>query len=302
MAHAVRLCVGLVLAAISFAVVGSAARPAGSGRQARNGRIVFVRATGTKEDLYSVRADGTDLRRLTRDPEGASSPAVSPNGRRIAFVSMRNFRTSAGDIWVMNADGTRQTRLTSDVADEADPAWSPDGKKIVFDLVNSGRSDLYVMDADGSHRRRLTATPQVEGGPAWSPNGKKIAFARIPSPYNTAARIYTVNPDGSGLRELSSKPYEGGPSWSPDSRRIAFERGGDIYLMNADGTHRHRLTWTTSLEEAPAWSPDGRTVAFVSDRSGDTELWQIDVDGTRPRQLTRHAHAVLGKIAWQRLP
>jgi Tol biopolymer transport system component len=101
---------------------------------------------------------------------------------------------------------------------------------------------------------------------------------------------------------VSSKPYEGSPSWSPDSRRIAFDRGGDIYVMNADGSHRHRLTWTTSLEEAPAWSPDGRTIAFVSDRSGEVELWQINVDGTRPRQLTTHVHADLDEIAWQRLP
>ena len=106
-------------------------------------------------DVYVVNADGSGLRRLTRNPVAVGSPVWSPNGRRIFFEG-------GGDIYVMNADGSGQRTLTRNAApsrDAADsPHVSPDGRRVVFVSERTGSSQIYVMNADGSGPRRLTHT------------------------------------------------------------------------------------------------------------------------------------------------
>jgi len=168
----------------------------------------------------------------------APSPAWSPDGRKIAFVSDRDLNPG---IYVMNADGSRQRRLTGEADLNAGQTWSPDGRKLAF-LVPGGRvSELYVVNADGSGRRKLTRDAGI-AAPAWSPDGRKLAFR---SDRNGNAEIYVA--DGSGLRRLTRNPAsDDGPAWSPDGRKIAFSRwhdgDGDVYLMNADGSGQTRLT------------------------------------------------------------
>lgn len=297
--------IALALAGAAVAaILGGQAWSADSSFPARNGRIVFARYLGGNVDLYSVRADGYDIRRLTRASEDDGEPAVSPDGRRIAFVSRRHFKTAGADIWLMNANGSSQTRLTTDTSSESAPAWSPDGTRLVFvSDRNRGRNDLYVMNVNGSGLRRLTTTGHLESEPAWSPDGKKIAFARYPSSNNNASRIFVVNADGSDLRMLSSRPYEHSPTWSPDGRRIAFVRTAELYIMRPDGRGVLRMTRNSWLDAGPAWSPDGRKIAFASDRSGAYEIWMMDADGTRSRRLTRNARfSGDTKIDWQPRP
>src|SRR5262245_3944416 len=106
----------LALAASTSAAIlaGQISRGAPSARP--QGRIVFARSVGDNVDLYSVLADGTDLRRLTSAPEADFEPTVSPDGSEIAFVSYRNFKTADADLWLMSTDGGNQLRLTDDVS------------------------------------------------------------------------------------------------------------------------------------------------------------------------------------------
>src|ERR1051325_9584443 len=121
-----------------------------------------------------------------------SWPAWSPNGRKIAFLSVStpsyNF-----DEFVMNADGSGQRRVTRAPVLDSDPAWSPDSRRLVF---VSGRpnftAELYVMNADGSGRHRLTHSGAILAMPAWSPNGRKIAFEVEAAP----SAVWGVNADG----------------------------------------------------------------------------------------------------------
>src|SRR5262249_48161600 len=138
--------------------------------------------------------------------EADFEPTVSPDGREIAFVSYRDFKTADADLWLANANGSNQRRLTDDVTSEFTPAWSPDGTRIAFvSDRNRGRRDLYVMNLRSGRLRRLTTTHKEETEPTWSPDGKRIAFARYPSPNNSASRIRVVAADGRGLRLLSRK-------------------------------------------------------------------------------------------------
>jgi Tol biopolymer transport system component len=280
------------------------------------GTIVFVSWRDGNGEVYAMDADGTSPRNLTQNPAKDVRPAWSPDGRRIAFVSRRDGNS---EVYVMDADGSGRRNLTRNRASDDYPTWSRDGRRIAFfraRLVGSRTNPnchcreevydtgLYVMNADGSGLRRLSlrvpeGTPETTGtqkGKAdqlvWSPDGRTIYFGR-----------YLVRTDGSGARRLAYFPLTGwsGAVWSPDGTRIAFKAKSpgppptstspshtDIYVMNADGSGKRRLTHDARQNAEPAWSPDGRKIAFVSGRDGNAEIYVMNADGSGKRNLTRN--------------
>jgi Tol biopolymer transport system component len=93
------------------------------------------------------------LTRVTASPREDTWPAWSPDGTRLAFVSLRDFNV---EIYVANADGSGETRLTDDPALNRGPAWSPDATRIAFESFREGKSEVYVVNADGSGLTPLT--------------------------------------------------------------------------------------------------------------------------------------------------
>ena len=115
--------------------------------------LAFVRlSAGLGEPIYVVSADGSGLRRLTRNPANDADPTWSPDGRKLAFVSDRDGNS---EVYVMNADGSGQRSLTRNPAFDADPTWSPDGRKLAFVSNRDGSYGVYVVNADGSGHRRV---------------------------------------------------------------------------------------------------------------------------------------------------
>jgi Tol biopolymer transport system component len=244
----------LIRRAIAAALlVGSASALWATAASARpvNGRIAFTSNRSGHFQIYSVCPRGFPLNRLTRDSAVDSAPAWSPNGRQIAFVSNRSGHF---EIYVMNADGHGVRRLTSDAATANSPAWSPDGHRIAFVTDRTGADNIYVMNADGSGEKQLTnvTAPEFAQAPAWSPDGRSIAF------------------------DSDAGDNLGGPQ--------------EIFAMPASGGAATQLS--AQMENAtPAWSPNGREIAFVSNRTDPSsqsayELYVMDADGSRPRELT----------------
>jgi TolB protein len=229
------------------------------------------------------------------------TPAWSPDGRKLAFVSERD---GNAEIYVMNADGSGQENLTRQPASDSHPSWSPNGRKLAFVSRRDTNSEIYVMNADGSGLRRLTRTPRDDRGPAWSPDGRAIAFVRtkcVPSPPCATAYgtyLYVVNADGSGLRRLTTvRGHALTPSWSADGKTIRY--GG--YLVYADGSGRKKLhevrIWTgRNIALDGVWSPDGQRIAAVSvalspSRRNPTKLglWVANADGSNARRVAAKA-------------
>lgn len=244
------------------------------GSSTQRNDIVFVSSRDGAYELYAMNGDGSHQHRLTRDGGDASSatrlyyqiePAWSPNGRLIAFASLRD---GPSHIFVVDAGGKRTRRLTSGSRADTHPSWSPDGRRIAF--VRGGPGAVEVMNADGTNAHRVTAGSDDEGDPAWSPDGRWIAYDRK-IPADVRSEVWLVHPDGSDQHRLTSTGANSiSPSWSPDGRQIAFssDRGGStlgIYIIRVSERGLRPLTRAAADAIDPAWSRDGKLIAFSRD-------------------------------------
>jgi Tol biopolymer transport system component len=219
-----------------------------------------------------------------------SEPAWSPDHKRIAFVRESHNGLSY-TIWVMNANGTLQKQLTKGNRGDSRPSWSPDGKQLVFRGNSPDRRtfDLYTINANGTGLKDITKNPDSVGtlNPDWSPNGKLIVLQRTKAGSGAGTGIFTIRPDGAGLKRLRVGGMD--PSWSPSGGKIAFDMpssasGGQIqvFTMNANGSGSKALT-RGSETVSPAWSPDGTQLACI--RANQVTL--VTVKTGAIKQLTR---------------
>jgi TolB protein len=254
-----------------------------------DGRIVYQSRADGDWDIYTMNADGTDVRNLTTAGETGDGwddfqPEWSPDGSRILFVSTRS-AGDATDIFVMNADGSQLRQLTDNGPDDPDvtPDWSPDGTRIVFagkreaeiqwpDAVDD--FDLYVMEVAGSTETNISDPEEIQFDelyPDWSPDGTQIAFEGVEylnyeiegEPHQGGFRkIVTVSPDGSNRRVVSAE------------RDLHDDANPEDSIPNHDS--------------GPSWSPDGRWLAFWTDQQPeqDYDLALVRRDGTGQVNLT----------------
>lgn len=264
-----------------------------------DGKIVFASSRSGNSDIWIMDDDGGNQEQLTFSPDHEFSPAFSTDGSQIAFV-----RTKGGkrQLIVMNSDGTDQVTIyTSSYPYARCPSWSPDGSKIVFRDGPYNYYDLWVINSDGSNPYNLTNDGRHNSLPSWSPDGSKIAYTRrdIP-PYSFSIEVWVMNSDGSNKKKLTFGGWCGetcvnaSPDWSPDNTKIAYQSGAyghivgtnmyphDIYIMNADGTDKERLTTDPVLERSPKFSPSEDKMVFYR----QSDLYVINADGTGEVRLT----------------
>ena len=135
-----------------------------------DGKRVYYNAAG---QIATQQVQGGKERVLTKSAGRNNWPAVSPNGKRIAFGSSRH---GNHEIYTMKTDGSDVRRLTKSAGLDMRPSWSPDGKSIAFVSNRDGNYEIYVVGADGKQLRRLTRNEERDDYPAWHPNGKKLVY------------------------------------------------------------------------------------------------------------------------------
>lgn len=307
---------------VSAPAEAAAAAPA----EAFNGRVAFASdrteptAGAAREfDVFSMNADGGDVRRLTTNPEGDRQPDWSPGGTALAYRIDRPGSPSNFEVARMTAAGTGHRRLTTTPTGQASsqPSWRPDGRGILFRRSGPGRvGSIWQMGPLGENPMLRFQPPLVPLYPSWSPDKRRVLFAAFSSARGDADRgIFTMGGDGSGPVTLFDVEgaYDSAPAWSPDGRRIAFESDADVaganperdmelWTMAADGSDRRQLTRNALHDEGPAWSPDGRLLAYTSgadERRGDIHV--MTATGRLPRRLTSYAGADESPD-WQAIP
>ncbi len=173
-------------------------------------RLAVVISVDGAPEIFTVDADGRNLRRLTNHKAIDLSPTWSPDASRIAFVSDR---TGSPQLYVMNADGTGQRRLSFDGAYNTAPAWSPDGRWIAYETRVGGQFDIWLIDPEGRTNVPVVTNPRSDEAPSWAPDSRKLAFH---SQRRGKADVYVVDLDGENPRRLTEAAGDDThPCWGP---------------------------------------------------------------------------------------
>jgi len=253
------------------------------------------RADEPSGELYVFDWDGS-TRRLTHNGRHENNPALSRDGRKIAFHAGPEGDLLGWEIYVLDIETGAETQLTRNRVLDGHPDWSPDGQRIVFASFRdgggnpAGAADIFVIGVDGKGLRRLTNSPYEDNDPEWSRDGSRIAFKSTRNTRQAAREeIYFMNADGSGVTRVSTTTgweSDHDPSWSPDGQTIAFTRFEgirpwfDIVKPGVFGAHWEeftpwnvfktdlggnvtRLTDGDQIYALPVFSSDGSRILYI---------------------------------------
>jgi Tol biopolymer transport system component/DNA-binding winged helix-turn-helix (wHTH) protein len=233
---------------------------------------------------------------VTMDAGEESRPALSPNGKMLAFVWAKENR-SQHQIYIKQVGSESQARLTQLADDEYSPVWSPDSRRVAFLSSSDAGLALYVSSVEDHSVNKIyipgETTRWQEGALAWSPDGKSFVIADHLGAQPSSS-IYRIDAQTLRAQPLTSPPsgWEGdlSPVYSPDGTKIAFLRASenaltDLFWIAAGGGDPHQVTHDGKMIDGITWSSDSRSIVFSSNRSGEYGLYKIALDGGAPQRM-----------------
>ena len=249
-------------------------------------RIAYITDTlkGDGRHRYELKvadADGQNPQLILRSSEPLMSPAWSPDGRRLAYVSFEGRRSS---IYVQDVATGQRERMTAFPGLNGAPAWSPDGRRLALVLSRDGNAEIYLLDLASRKLQRVTHSYAIDTEPAWSPDGRQIVFT---SDRGGRPQLYRYGLDDRSIERLTFEGnYNARACYSPDGRLLAFVHGEkgryQIAIMDLSNGGM-QLVSDGPLDESPSFAPNGSMVIYATEYRGRGVLAAVSVDG-RVRQ------------------
>ena len=262
-------------------------------------KITYVVKRGRRYELQVADADGFNAQSVLASNEPIMSPAWSPDGSRLAYVS---FDQKKPIVVVQNlAQGT--TRIVAAFrGNNSAPAWSPDSRTLLVALSKDGLTQIYRISAEGGEAQRLTDSAGIDTQPAYSPDGQWIAFT---SDRGGSPQVYKMPAAGGPPQRLTFEgSYNVGPRYSPDGKFLAFVQrdGGRYRIATLElATGQVQVLTDGVLDDSPTYAPNGKMVLYEASVGGHGQLAAVSGDG-RVRQRLTSAAGDVQDPAWGPLP
>jgi TolB protein len=251
-------------------------------------RLAFVSVNAGRYRLNLSDWDGENIISALSSPEPIISPAWSPDGARLAYVSFENKKPV---VYNHRLSSGQRAVLANFKGSNSAPSYSPDGKQVTLTLTREGRSQIYLLGADGSGNPQLiTSSNAIDTEARFAPDGRNVYFT---SDRGGSPQIYRVaSTGGDAVRVTFNGPYNVSPRISPDGKSLVFvsRREGRFLVVLRDlAGNAERVMSETGTEESPSFAPNGKWILYAT-RSGNRDsLVAVSIDGRVRQRLSASA-------------
>jgi TolB protein len=253
-------------------------------------RLAYVLQTGNTYELQIADADGQNPQVMLRSKQSIISPAWSPDGKRLAYVS---FELGKPVVYVQTLATGQRVPLANFKGNNSAPAWAPNGQQLALVLSRDGISQIYTIGANGSGLRRVMRSPLIDTEPQYTADGSSLVFT---SDRGGNPQIYKVPVAGGDAQRLTfNGSYNISPALSPDGNKLVYvtRRDGAFRIALQDmGSGGEQLLTSGPDDESPSFAPNGMQILYSSVQGGRSVLSVISVDGRVRNTLS----ALNGKV------
>jgi TolB protein len=257
-------------------------------------KIYFTSNRTGSQEIWSMDYNGQNQQQITRHRSISKQPAISNDGRLLAYTTMVSGASAGWQLRVVDAEtGRPRTFSNATASTMGNPEFSPDGKRLWYSMtINESPMQIVTSAVEGGARERISRVGAIEISPRVNPrNPSEVLFI---SGRNGRPQLYRMNADGSAIAMITTGDGEvANPAWSPDGRKVAFAwtRGYDpgnfnIFVMDVSTRQFVQLTRQNGSNENPFWAPDGVHLVFSNERGGRKQIYSMLANGQRLKQLT----------------